>query len=144
MSSLLRFLRWTSASVSAARGAENKLLSAALGAHPGISFRCEDTAVSSAPGDAVHSIHVTGKAAAAATGTAAGDGSRDLVLIHGYGTGAGVFFRNLARLALSPLLGAGVRVHAVDWRGAGLSGRPEYTPRSTEEAGRPPPPPTPP
>lgn len=77
----------------------------------------------------MHSIHVSAEKAA---GTAAGDGTRDLVLIHGYGTGAGVFFRNLARLALSPLLG--VRVHAVDWRGAGLSGRPEYTPRSTEEA----------
>ena len=137
---LLRFLRWTRASFPEARAAETKLLSTALGAHPGVSFHCEDTAISSARGDTVHSIHVSGKAdgkaGGKAEGAAAGRGTRDLVLLHGYGTGAGVFFRNLARLALSPLPGACVRVHAVDWRGAGISGRPEYTPRSTEEAER--------
>lgn len=56
-------------------------------------------------------------------------GGVDLVLLHGFGNGGGCFFRNIAEL------GSAGRTHVVDWRGAGLSGRPlVYPPKTEEEA----------
>lgn len=44
-----------------------------------------------------------------------------VVLVPGYGAGAGLFFRNL-----SPLARLGLPVLAADWLGTGLSGRPPF------------------
>ena len=58
-------------------------------------------------------------------------GRVDLVCVHGFGqSGAGCFYASLARWAS---LG---RVHLVDWRGAGMSGRPAgaFAPSDETEA----------
>ena len=57
-------------------------------------------------------------------------GATPLVLLPGYGSGSGLWFRNL------PFLSAGgaFHVHAVDTPGMGLSGRVPYTARTREEA----------
>ena len=81
--------------------------------------RRDSAAVGASPKDTVHSI------------TVEGDGPRELVMLHGMGTGSGIFFRNLAPLSESGLF---KRTHAVDWRGAGLSGRPPWTAASHDEA----------
>jgi hypothetical protein len=52
-----------------------------------------------------------------------------LVCVPGYGAGAAFFFKNIG-----PLSAAGYRVHAVDWRGTGLSGRPPFAAGSHGDA----------
>ena len=62
-------------------------------------------------------------------------GGVDLVLVHGFGNGGGCFFRNLVALATHEMRGGVGRTHIVDWRGAGMSGRPQpYTPTTEQEA----------
>lgn len=51
-----------------------------------------------------------------------------MVLLHGYAAGIGFYFKNLAPLSHH------FRLHAVDWLGWGLSGRPPFNARSTAEA----------
>ncbi|AET40315.1 uncharacterized protein Ecym_5577 [Eremothecium cymbalariae DBVPG len=53
------------------------------------------------------------------------DTCKDIVLVHGYGTALGVFIRNFDELSQIP----GVRLHAIDMLGYGLSSRPRF-PRS--------------
>ena len=55
-------------------------------------------------------------------------GGVDLVLLHGFANGGGCFFRQVAELGMAG------RTHLVDWRGAGLSGRPRYLPETEAEA----------
>ena len=80
-----------------------------------------DTAASSAPDDYVHSVSIDGT----------GDTVRSptLVMVHGLANGGGIFTRNLR-----PLSAAFAKIHAVDWRGAGLSGRPTYEPDDHDSA----------
>jgi pimeloyl-ACP methyl ester carboxylesterase len=51
------------------------------------------------------------------------------VLLHGFGAGSSFWFRTLA-----PLVGEGYTVHALDWRGCGLSGRPPFTAKTHDQA----------
>jgi len=107
-------LLYRSLNRSEALGAETQLLEKALGAGR---WRSAETTVSAAADDTVHSVAVDGR------------GRGDLVLVHGLGTGGGIFFRNIA-----PLATAFGTVHAVDWRGAGLSGRPAFEASTHDEA----------
>ena len=87
------------------------------------------------PDDVVHSVVVE---PAPASGIDEENGAKnvarpapprvDLVLVHGFGNGGGCFFRNVASF------GAMGRTHLVDWRGAGMSGRPRsFPPRTYDE-----------
>ena len=98
--------------------AEAKLLDLGLG--PG-RWRRADTAASDTPDDFVHSVSVDGT----------GDTVRSptLVMVHGLANGGGIFTRNLR-----PLAAAFGKIHVVDWRGAGLSGRPSYEPDNHDSA----------
>lgn len=107
----------------------------------GVQWRAHDTPVSdSDPDDVVHSVVFE----PAGTGRSGGrsedwqqrgeqasttsSGRVDLVLMHGFGNGGGCFWRNVASF------GAMGRTHLVDWRGAGMSGRPRsFPPRTYEE-----------
>ena len=106
----------------------------------GVQWRAHDTPVSdSDPDDVVHSVVFE----PAGTGRSGGrsedwqqrgeasttsSGQVDLVLMHGFGNGGGCFWRNVASF------GAMGRTHLVDWRGAGMSGRPRsFPPRTYEE-----------
>ena len=100
-------LIWRSVTRPEAARAEERLLD--LGP---ARWRRGDVSVSSAPGDAVHAVSVDGGGPRAGTA---------LVMVHGLGTGSGIFFKNVGPLAAS--FGA---LHSVDWRGAGLSGRPAF------------------
>ncbi|GMH32785.1 hypothetical protein BSKO_00619 [Bryopsis sp. KO-2023] len=51
----------------------------------------------------------------------------NLVCLPGYGAGVGFFFRNLDSMCSL------FRMHAVDWLGTGLSGRPNFTAKTREE-----------
>lgn len=62
-------------------------------------------------------------------GTAA-SGTPPLVLVPGYGAGSAFFWRNLGPLATE----SARTVFAVDWLGAGLSGRPAFTPTGHDAA----------
>lgn len=106
-------LLWRGLSVRESLEAERRLLD--LGG--GRRWRGTETLVAEA--DVVHSVSLEG------------EGAKVLVLLHGLGTGGGIFFRNLDRLSEC---GAFSAVHAVDWRGAGLSGRPAYAATSHDEA----------
>ena len=58
-----------------------------------------------------------------------------LVVTHGYAAGLGFFYRNLGAMTEGAGGVAGRRtVHAVDLLGFGLSSRPHFAPRTTEEA----------
>jgi pimeloyl-ACP methyl ester carboxylesterase len=76
-----------------------------------------DTRTGAAAEEFIHSISV-GR-----------DDAPPLVCVPGYGAGAAFFFKNLG-----PLAAAGYRVHAVDWRGTGLSGRPAFAAETHAEA----------
>jgi hypothetical protein len=78
--------------------------------------------VTSKPDDVVHSVTVNGDAT----------GGVDFVLVHGFANGGGCFFKNIAALGDMKL----GRTHLVDWRGAGMSGRPrgEFPPTNEDEA----------
>ena len=52
----------------------------------------------------------------------------DLVLVHGFANGGGCFFKQAGDL------GAVGRAHLVDWRGAGMSGRPKGASKTEAEA----------
>ena len=72
------------------------------------------------PDDVVHSVTVN----------SAHRGGVDLVLVHGFANGGGCFFKQVGDL------GAVGRAHLVDWRGAGMSGRPKggFSPKTEAEA----------
>jgi pimeloyl-ACP methyl ester carboxylesterase len=53
-----------------------------------------------------------------------------VVLLPGYGAGAGLFFRNM-----SPLARLGLPILAADWVGTGLSGRPPFPLKATKPDG---------
>ena len=113
---------------------EDCLLNLALGG-TGCAWKREETRISDRPDDVVHSVTVT-RGGDGRRGAAAGGGVRHLVLLHGYGTGGGVFFRNLPGLTQipGPRGGGETRVHLVDWRGGGLSGRPAFEPSEGDAA----------
>lgn len=50
------------------------------------------------------------------------DGPMDVVLLHGYAASLGLFIDNFDSLSSVP----GIRIHALDWLGFGLSSRPKY------------------
>jgi len=79
--------------------------------------------VSDAADDVVHSITVNGEHKEGV----------DLVLMHGFANGGGCFFRNIANLATHEKRGGMGRTHIVDWRGAGMSGRPAPYPAKNEQ-----------
>lgn len=101
----------------------------------GLQWHAHDTRVSdSDPDDVVHSVVVepapaSGDEESGAKNVARASPPRvDLVLVHGFGNGGGCFFRNVASF------GAMGRTHLVDWRGAGMSGRPRsFPPRTYDE-----------
>ena len=111
-------LFWRRVTRPEAAQAEARLLDLGIGAGR---WRRSDTAASSAPDDFVHSVSIDGT----------GDTVRSptLVMVHGLANGGGIFTRNLR-----PLSAAFARIHAVDWRGAGLSGRPTYEPDDHDSA----------
>jgi abhydrolase domain-containing protein 5 len=111
-------LFWRRVTRPEAAQAEARLLDLGLGAGR---WRRSDTAASSAPDDYVHSVSIDGT----------GDTVRSptLVMVHGLANGGGIFTRNLR-----PLSAAFAKIHAVDWRGAGLSGRPTYKPDDHDSA----------
>ena len=111
-------LFWRRVTRPEAAQAEARLLDLGLGAGR---WRRSDTAASSAPDDFVHSVTIDGT----------GDTVRSptLVMVHGLANGGGIFTRNLR-----PLSAAFAKIHAVDWRGAGLSGRPTYEPDDHDSA----------
>ena len=88
----------------------------------GLKWVAHDTPVTSKPDDVVHSVTVNGDAT----------GGVDFVLVHGFAKGGGCFFKNIAALGDMKL----GRTHLVDWRGAGMSGRPrgEFPPTNEDEA----------
>mmetsp|Transcript_7188 Transcript_7188/g.11298 ORF Transcript_7188/g.11298 Transcript_7188/m.11298 type:complete len:367 (+) Transcript_7188:39-1139(+) len=87
--------------------------------HKGIAWKARDTPVSTVADDVVHSVSINPDHL----------GGVDLVLVHGFANGGGCFFPILAAL------GKVGRTHVVDWRGAGMSGRPRaFPPRSEQEA----------
>lgn len=107
-----RYTRWRQTSRAEAQAAERSLLSLS-----GLSFTTHDVPVSvSDASDFVHGVKTGGKGSA-------------VVLAHGYGAGLGFWFRTLR-----PVAEAGHEVHAVDWRGCGLSGRPPWRARSHDES----------
>mmetsp|Transcript_59003 Transcript_59003/g.140896 ORF Transcript_59003/g.140896 Transcript_59003/m.140896 type:complete len:350 (-) Transcript_59003:14-1063(-) len=108
---------WWRVSAQEGQAKERSLLEAALGRR-GVSFETCDTVVGKTSADYIHSIHAPGSGASRRT---------HLVCLPGYGVGAAIFFRNL------PVLAPQVQTHAVDWRGAGLSGRPPFTSTSGDE-----------
>ena len=107
-------LFWRRVTRPEAAQAEARLLDLGLGAGR---WRRSDTAASSAPDDYVHSVSVDGT------------GDATLVMVHGLANGGGIFTRNLR-----PLSAAFAKIHLVDWRGAGLSGRPTYEPDDHDSA----------
>ena len=111
-------LFWRRVTRPEAAQAEARLLDLGLGAGR---WRRSDTAASAAPDDYVHSVSINGT----------GDTVRSptLVMVHGLANGGGIFTRNLR-----PLSAAFGKVHLVDWRGAGLSGRPTYEPIDHDSA----------
>ena len=109
-------LLWRGLTTCEALQAEKQLLD--LGVGEGRWQRSDSRAIG-ADDDRVHSVSVRGA------------GTETLVMVHGLGTGSGIFFRNLGPLASSGAWGA---VHTVDWRGAGLSGRPAYPARTHDDA----------
>ena len=111
-------LFWRRVTRPEAAQAEARLLDLGLGAGR---WRRSETAASSAPDDFVHSVTIDGT----------GDTVRSptLVMVHGLANGGGIFTRNLR-----PLSAAFAKIHAVDWRGAGLSGRPTYEPDDHDSA----------
>ena len=111
-------LFWRRVTRPEAAQAEARLLDLGLGAGR---WRRSDTAASNAPDDFVHSVSIDGT----------GDTVRSptLVMVHGLANGGGIFTRNLR-----PLSAAFGKVHLVDWRGAGLSGRPTYEPDDHDSA----------
>ena len=111
-------LFWRRVTRPEAAQAEARLLDLGLGAGR---WRRSDTAASAAPDDFVHSVTIDGT----------GDTVRSptLVMVHGLANGGGIFTRNLR-----PLSAAFAKIHAVDWRGAGLSGRPTYEPDDHDSA----------
>ena len=111
-------LFWRRVTRPEAAQAEARLLDLGLGAGR---WRRSDTAASSAPDDYVHSVSIDG------TGDTVW--SPTLVMVHGLANGGGIFTRNLR-----PLSAAFGKVHLVDWRGAGLSGRPTYEPDDHDSA----------
>lgn len=96
----------------------------------GLQWHSHDTRVSdSDPDDVVHSVVIEPAPAASGDEENGAKNPRvDLVLVHGFGNGGGCFFRNVASF------GAMGRTHLVDWRGAGMSGRPRsFPPRTYDE-----------
>ncbi|KAK9821605.1 hypothetical protein WJX81_005670 [Elliptochloris bilobata] len=107
----VRYTRWKPTSRAEAVAAEQKLL--ALCRTP---LEVRDVTVGTGPQEFMHTI--TGGQLA----------SQPMVLVPGYGAGAGFYFRNIDGLAKH------FRVHAVDLLGTGMSGRPRFSARTREEA----------
>jgi len=107
----VRYTRWKPTSRPEAVAAEQKLLALCRAR-----LEVRDVPVGAGPQDFMHTI------------SGGAPGSPPLVLVPGYGAGAGFFFRNLDGLARF------FRVHAVDLLGTGMSGRPRWAARTREEA----------
>lgn len=67
-------------------------------------------------GDFIHELYIEN------TQQPKTDGVRDIVLVHGYAASLGLFFDNFNDLSLEP----GVKIHAIDLPGHGLSLRPSF------------------
>jgi len=124
--SLARRFRWRAASRAEALAAEARLL--AYANVPG-GVRCHDVPCGGTSEHYMRTLSSNdggGRAREARGGADAdegGSGATPVVLLHGYGAGAALFYRNLASLSLRG------PVHAADWLGAGLSGRPAWRTR---------------
>mmetsp|Transcript_26652 Transcript_26652/g.48855 ORF Transcript_26652/g.48855 Transcript_26652/m.48855 type:complete len:351 (-) Transcript_26652:10-1062(-) len=108
---------WWRVSAHEGRLKEAALLEATV-AKAGVAYQGIDTSVGAGGQDYVHSISATTPTAKLRT---------QLVCLPGYGVGAAIFFRNISTLA------AELPVHAVDWRGGGLSGRPPFPAQTGDE-----------
>lgn len=64
------------------------------------------------------------------TRTDAAAPERTVVMCHGYGAGAGMWFKNLDAVAAVP----NTTVHAIDWLGMGRSSRPAFNFKGDDEA----------
>ena len=113
-----RWTRWRQTSRKEGLAAEQTLLSFA-----GTPFTLHDAPVAGSPTardgsvvDFVHSVRC-------------GEGRQHLVLLHGFGAGSSFWFRTMA-----PLAATGHTVHALDWRGCGLSGRPPFSAKTHDTA----------
>lgn len=73
-------------------------------------------------GNYIHEFCIENNQETNETGAGLPDQVKDIVLIHGYAASLGLFFDNFDRLSSIP----GVRVHAIDMLGFGLSSRPKY------------------
>jgi len=90
---------------------------AVLCAFAGLPLSTHDAPVPGSETETVHSLRC-------------GEGPTHLLLLHGFGAGAPFWFRCFA-----PFAAAGFTVHALDWRGCGLSGRSSsFAPRTHSEA----------
>ena len=89
--------------------------------HDGVNYTISDTMVQLAGGpQTIHTIE------ASAVPTKEGQQGVPVILWHGYGQGAGSWFRNLPGLART-VASSRSKVFALDWLGVGLSSRPEWT-----------------
>ncbi|KAK9917093.1 hypothetical protein WJX75_000828 [Coccomyxa subellipsoidea] len=107
----VRYTRWKPTSRAEAVAAERNLLS--LCSTP---LEVSDVAVGKQRQQFMHTI------------SAGPANAPPMVLVPGYGAGAAFYFRNLDGLAVH------FRTHAVDLLGTGMSGRPNFSARSREEA----------
>ena len=115
-------LRWVQTSASDAIRAEQALLACGRqGAVPGAKITTFDT-VLQGNDRTIHAIRCEI--------AERDDNTVPLVLVPGYGAGAAFFWRSLAPLAQ----GTGRCVYAVDWLGAGNSGRPRFTAQTHDSA----------
>jgi pimeloyl-ACP methyl ester carboxylesterase len=107
-----RWTRWRQTSRKEGLAAEQALLS-----FSGVQHTVQDSPVDGSAVDFVHSIRC------------GNGGEPHLVLLHGFGAGSSFWFRTLA-----PLVSEGYTVHALDWRGCGLSGRPAFIAKTHDQA----------
>ncbi|SCU99953.1 LAMI_0G01926g1_1 [Lachancea mirantina] len=111
------FQTWRHASN--ARENESKLLSSALRWFPnGDKTRfCEILDVDIDGKNHIHEFYIENKEVASNKTQC-----RDMVMVHGYGAALGLFMRNFDELSEV----AGIRIHAIDMLGYGLSSRPKF------------------
>lgn len=80
------------------------------------SRRCETMDVDIGSGNSIHEFCIEN------TKESDRDYCRDMVLVHGYGAALGLFIRNFDGLSQIP----GIRLHAIDMLGYGMSSRPKF------------------
>eukprot|EP00210_Caulerpa_lentillifera_P001676 g1611.t1 len=105
------WLRWSKTSTSAASQAERQLLELCQS-----DLRLQDTVIGdSRKHEIIHSI------------SGGAENTTPLVCLQGYGAGAAIYYRNMDFMCRH------FQMHCVDWLGTGLSGRPPFKAKTTQQ-----------